>query len=159
MISDAAKKFIIISIITVIGVFYLFTLRGGHSWGGDFSMYIHHVKNIVEGVAYEDTGYIYNPSYSTLGPETFPPVFPLLIVPAYHWFGLNFTVLKVEIVMIFLLALWCVFLSFKVDLPLFYIAVIIGITGFNPYFWDFKEHILSDIPAGSYAIQLPWRHR
>ncbi len=146
MIAESAHKFVIISLITLIGVWYLLTFREGHSWGGDFSQYIHHAKNIAEGIDYGETGYIYNPGYAVLGPETYPPMFPLLLVPAYTWFGMNLTVMKGELVLFFLLALWSVLLCFKADLPPFSCTALIAIIGFNPYFWDFKDHILSDIP-------------
>ena len=76
MVSNTQRNVIIVFIITLVGTFHLLTLREGHRWGGDFSMYIHHAKNIVEGIEYRNTGYLYNHHYSTLGPETFPPVFP-----------------------------------------------------------------------------------
>jgi hypothetical protein len=78
-----------VTVVAMVGVFYLVTIREGHRWGGDFSMYIHHAKNIVEGIDYRDTGYIYNPFYPSLGPKTYPPVFPLLLSPIYKWFGLK----------------------------------------------------------------------
>ena len=100
----------IVSIIIIIGIFNFLTIKDGHDWGGDFSMFIHHAKNIVEGVDYEDTGYIYNPNVPLLAPKTYPPVFPLLLVPIYKWFGLNFTIMKIEIVLFFLLSLFIIFL-------------------------------------------------
>jgi len=57
-----------------IGFIYITTIREGHNWGGDFSMYIHHAKNIAEGKSYQDTGYLYNPLNPSIGPKTYPPV-------------------------------------------------------------------------------------
>jgi len=48
MVSDKVKNLIIITIITVVGVFYLSTMREGHDWGDDFSAYINHAKNITK---------------------------------------------------------------------------------------------------------------
>lgn len=147
MILDKKREiFVIATIIVVTGSFYLATIREGHDWGGDFAMYIHHAKNIAEGIHYKDTGYIYNYSYTRLGPETYPPVFPLLLLPVYKWFGLNLTVMKGEIILIFLLALFMLFLVFKEELPFNYAAAIITIIGFNPFFWEFKDQIRPDIP-------------
>jgi hypothetical protein len=146
MVSNTRRNVIIVSIIALIGIFHLLTLREGHCWGGDFSMYIQHAKNIVEGTEYRNTGYLYNYRYSTLGPETFPPVFPLLLTPVYYWFGLHFIAMKVELVLLFLIALWFIYTSFKSELPFPYLAAIVGILGFNPYFWSFKDNILADIP-------------
>ena len=64
------KEYIkIYAVILSLCLFYFLTIRDGHNWGGDFSMYIHHAKNIVDGTKYQDTGYIYNPSYPSLSPK------------------------------------------------------------------------------------------
>ena len=69
------------AIIVATGVLHLATIRDGHNWGGDFSFYIHHAKNIAEGKPYADTGFVYNPHSPHLSPESFPPVFPLMLAP------------------------------------------------------------------------------
>jgi len=146
MISTKGEVFVIIAIIAIVGVFYLSTIREGHDWNGDFGMYIHHAKNIAEGVDYRDTGYIYNPFYPSVGPKSYPPVFPLLLSPVYRWFGLNLAAMKVEIILIFLMFLLLFFWMFRNELPFQYLVAIIAFVGFNPYFWNYKDNILSDIP-------------
>ena len=132
-------------IILSIGVFYLTTIRDGHNWGGDFSMYIHHAKNISQGIDYKNTGYIYNPSVPSWSPKAYPPVFPLFLSPIYYLFGLNLTAMKIEIVLFFLSSLIVIFLIFKNELPFQYMVPFVVIIGFNPFFWDFKDNVLSDI--------------
>jgi len=122
------------------------TIRDGHDWGGDFSMYIHHAKNIAEGLPYDDTGYIVNPFNPTYGPKTYPPVFPLLLAPIYKWFGFNLHAMKMELIVIFMLSLYMIYLAFRNEIPIKYNACIILIIGLNPFFWDFKDNIMSDIP-------------
>jgi len=146
MISSKIHTLFIIIIISAIGVFYLLTIREGHNWGGDFSMYIHHAKNIAEGIDYKDTGYIYNPFYPTLGPKTYPPIFPVLLSPIYKWFGLNLTAMKIEITVMFLIFLIIFFLIFKNELPFSFLVMVIALIGCSPYFWNFKDNVLSDIP-------------
>ncbi|MBU1147664.1 MAG: hypothetical protein KKD11_04860 [Candidatus Omnitrophica bacterium] len=140
------KSLIIVTLITIIGVFYLSSIREGHSWGGDFSAYIHHAKNIVEGVDYKDTSYIYNPSCSSVGPETYSPVFPLLLSPVYKSYGLDLTSMKMEIILIFLLFLLILFFIFRNELSFQYLVAMIALVGFNPYLWSFKDNVVSDIP-------------
>ena len=146
MVSNRRGALVVLAIIAVIGVFYLSTIREGHAWGGDFSMYIHHAKNIAEGIDYKDTGYIYNPFYPSLGPKTYPPIFPLLLSPIYKCFGLNLTAMKIEIILIFLVSLFMVFWTFRNELHFQYLVAMIAVIGFNPYFWYFKDNVLSDIP-------------
>ncbi|PID58898.1 hypothetical protein CSB45_02545 [candidate division KSB3 bacterium] len=135
-----------LAIMVLVGIVYGSTLRAGHPWGGDFSQYIHHAKNLVEGRAYHQTGYIYNPCYATLGPETFPPVFPLILVPSYYVFGFNLTPMKYSVILFFLLALWCVYLTFRDELSFPYLITALSLLAFHPYFWEMKDEILSDIP-------------
>ena len=53
-------------------MFYLATIREGHDWGDDFSMYIRHAQNIAHGEPYAETGYIYNPQESGRRSESVP---------------------------------------------------------------------------------------
>ncbi len=130
--------------ILFIGIFYLTTIRQGHNWGDDFSMYIKHAINICEGKPYQETGYIYIPS--RLSPKSYPPIFPLLLAPIYKVFGLNLTAMKVELIIIFLISLLIIFLNFYQYLGYYYSAIMLLIISFSPYFWDFKDNILSDLP-------------
>ncbi|MBK9313249.1 MAG: hypothetical protein IPM55_03205 [Acidobacteria bacterium] len=134
-----------ILIIFALGAFHLSTIRQGHDWGDDFGMYINHARNIVEGRPYADTGYIYNPRY-VIGPKTYPPVFPLLLAPVYKLMGLNLTAMKVEIILIFMISLYTMYLSFRNELPWPYLPILIALVGFNPQFWLFKDSIVSDLP-------------
>jgi len=134
------------SIIMAVGGFFWATIREGHEWGDDFSLYILHARNIAEGVSYQQTGYIYNPALALIGPRTYPPVFPLLLSPIYKIWGLNLTAMKIEVVAIFLLSLAVIYLAFRKYLPWPYLVALLAIIGFNPYIWQFKDNIVSDLP-------------
>ena len=142
------KQFILLAgVVLAVGLFYLSTIREGHNWGGDFSMYIHHAKNIIEGKDYADTGYIFNPHPACgVGPRTYPPVFPFLLSPVYKWFGSNMKAMKTEIVLFFLASLFVIYAVFRDELPLRYLTALTAVIGFNPYFWQFKDQVLSDVP-------------
>lgn len=147
-------------LIIIIGSFYIATIREGHDWGGDFSMYIHHAKNICEGIDYRATGYIYNPFSPDLSPKAYPPVFPLLLAPIYCVFGFDLTVMKIEIIVIFLIFLLVFYRIVKDNLPLGYSLAILLTIGLNPFFWHFKDNILSDIPFLVFAyLSLMLIHR
>jgi hypothetical protein len=143
----------VLPVVLSIGAFYLSTIRQGHAWGDDFSMYIHHAKNLAQGVSYGQTGYIYNPylhlysSYRVqIGPQTYPPVVPLLLTPIYYFWGLNLTAFKVGLILTFILSLVVIALAFKDYLSSPWLAALLFIIGFNPYFWQFKDNIVSDLP-------------
>jgi hypothetical protein len=103
-------------ILTAIAVFYLVTIRAGQRWGDDFSMYILHARNIVQGSNYQDTGYLYDPFTAVIGPRFYPPVFPLALAPLYALFGLNLTSMKVEVICFFI-SFICFYLAFRMSCP------------------------------------------
>lgn len=141
------KKFLLLSIVIAsIGLFYLFTIREGHDWGDDFSLYIHHAKNLAERKPYQETGYLYNPFDPGLSPKAYPPIFPLILAPVYHLAGMNLTAMKVVVILFFLLFLILMTFLFQEWLPFPFLLILTAIMGFNPYFWEFKDRILSDIP-------------
>lgn len=140
------KTIIITVLILIIGTFYVLTIRDGHDWGDDFSMYIHHAKNVTEGIQYDRVRYIPNPAYPSYSPSACPPVFPLLLAPVYFCFGLNLTAMKIEIVVLFMAFLFVFCFIFRRDLPFHYLAAVVALVGFTPYLWDFKDQILSDLP-------------
>jgi hypothetical protein len=145
-VSRKVEFAVVAALIAAVGLFYILTIREGHDWGDDFSMYIQHAKNILAWNDYGNTGYIANPSFTTYSPRSYPPVFPLLLALVYALFGLNLTMMKIEIILMFLGFLFVFFLLFRDELPFRYVAAAIVIIGFNPYFWDFKDQVLSDIP-------------
>lgn len=144
--TDSSFQKFTLSTIMLIGLFYFFTIRAGHHWGGDFSMYIHLAQNIVEGKGPMDTGYIYNPTCAVLGPKVYPPVFPIILSPVIYFFGQNLFAMKLVIILFFLLFLYTFFLLFKDQVIYSTLICTVILIGFNPFFWSFKDRVLSDIP-------------
>jgi hypothetical protein len=142
------RRYLISNILIVaVTIFFLANIRNGHDWGGDFSMYIHHAVNLVSGVPYAQTGYIYNPDAAIYGPQAYPPVFPLLLAPFVAVFGINLLVLKIPGVLCF--STFLIYFNNRVvrrDLPELFRILLIGLIGFSPAFFYQSESILSDIP-------------
>ena len=132
-------------VLACVGFFHVATIREGHTWGDDFSAYIHHAKNLVEGRPYAQIGYIPNPA-NLIAPRSYPPVFPCLLAPVYAWFGLNLTAMKIELILCFLLSLLMIFFVLRELTDPSSAVAVTALVGFNPYFWEFKDEILSDIP-------------
>jgi 4-amino-4-deoxy-L-arabinose transferase-like glycosyltransferase len=138
-------KWLCICLALATGIFYATHLTNGHDWGDDFSQYIAHARSIAEGKVYKDTGYIQNPDY-VLGPEVYPPVFPLLLAPVYSIAGLNLAALKLVPTLCFtgfLLLIWPVFRPYLAPFLVFFITALVAL---NPYFYLYKENILSEYP-------------
>ena len=137
---------LILATVVLIGSFYLATLRDGNIWGGDCSLYVAHARNLVEGRDYADTGYIYNPHFPSLSPRTYPPVFPLLLTPVYLLFGMNLTAMNVFVVLHFMAFLWVLSLLLRRHLSLPYVMACLLLVGLNPYYWQHKDRLLSEMP-------------
>lgn len=143
--SNKKNTIFLLVIILFIGIFYILTIREGHYWGGDFSQYIHHAKNIVEGKPYSDIGYIQNLHYPEfLGPTTYPPVFPIILSPVYSFFGLNSSAMKIELILFFLFALYLIYRLFYKKISSIPTLVLIVILALNPYFWNYKDYLHLD---------------
>ncbi len=128
-----------------VGVFYLLTLRSGHPWGDDFAQYLAHARNLATGQPYTAIGILDNPAV-VLGPSAYPPLFPLLLAPFYAVFGLNWTVFQLIGVACALGALWLFDLWLKPRFQPALRSLAVLLAGLHPWFWDYKDQILSDMP-------------
>jgi 4-amino-4-deoxy-L-arabinose transferase-like glycosyltransferase len=133
-------------------MFYLATIREGHAWGDDFSMYIRHAQNIAHGEPYAETGYIYNPRNPVVGPRVYPPGFPLLLAPVVGMFGLDLRPMKILVLAFFVGSLLVMIPLFRNVLSSSYVAALVLIVGLNPVFWELKDQVISDIPFLFFAL-------
>ena len=145
------KALLLIGLIGAVGAIYLATLRQGQEWGDDFSLYVAHARNLAEGRPYADTGFIYNPADPVLSPRTYPPIFPLLLVPVYLLFGMNLTAMKVFVVLLFLTLLSVLALLLQKRLPFPYVLGCLTLFALNPYVWQQKDRLLSETPFMLFA--------
>jgi len=141
-VGDNSLRLVTIGIVAVI---LLLTTTAGHNWGGDFSQYVHHAVNLVEGRPYTEIGALRSSS-SFLGPEAYPPLLPLMLAPVYWLFGLDWFAMKAVVVACFCVALYILTLMAARDLDRVYQPVLVIVLAFNPYFWEFRDRILSDLP-------------
>ncbi len=137
--------------VLLLGMLHLATLRPGHDWGDDFGLYVAHARNLAEGRPYADTGYIYNPHFPVLSPRTYPPVFPLLLAPVYRAFGLDLAAMKVFVVLLFVafLAVLALLLRRRLSDPC--ALACLWLVGLNPYVWQHKDRLLSEVPFMLFA--------
>lgn len=121
-------------------------IRNNHDWGDDFAQYIHQAKKISEAKSALETGYLFNPKYSMLGPKAYPAGFPLLLAPVYAIFGNNITVFNIYI------SLWLIVAGFIWYLVLRryhseLVAVLLSLIWcWHPWTMYFKTEVVADIP-------------
>ena len=137
--------------------FHWLTFRHGHGWGGDFAMYLAHAENLVEGRPYADTGYVVNPHRPRLGPLMYPPGWPALLALPIAAFDVDFDVRPVEglellkgwllaLFMAYLVFVWLVARSRAGPTGFAGATLVLLAVGLNPYHWDEKSALLSEIP-------------
>jgi 4-amino-4-deoxy-L-arabinose transferase-like glycosyltransferase len=143
---------LILGTIVLLGGIHLATLREGHEWGDDFSLYVAHARNLVEGRAYTDTGYVYNPHNSIVSPRSYPPLFPLLLAPVYSTFGMDLTAMKAFVIVLFMLLLGVLAVVAGERLPLPYVLGFLVLFALNPYVWQHKDRLLSETPFMLFAF-------
>jgi len=136
------------SILLIGGIFcfYVATIRDGYVWDDDQAQYILHARNIVDGRAYKDTGYVFNPDYATLGPVAYPPGFPLLLAPIWATRGPDLHAMKLLEVACFAAWLAAIYAYFSRESGEPAALLVIAVMGLCPLFWDFKDFIGSDLP-------------
>lgn len=138
-----------ILLVCSIGIFYLATIREGHVLGDDHAAYVGHARNIAEGRNYGEIGYVRSPS--GINPQMYPPGYPLLLAPVYHFYGLDPTPMKVMDISFFCTALFLLYFLVRNYGHRAALATV-AIIGACPYFWDFKDTIASEHPFLAFAF-------
>jgi len=120
---------------------------GMHSEGTDWAMYVTHARNIVKGLPYAQTGYVFQPESTTeAGANSYPSGYPLLLAPLYAVFGLNIRLFKLVNVAFLVLSLWPVYWYARRTLPPLYSLLLIVSLGFSTLFLGIFDMIGSDAP-------------
>ncbi len=154
---DRKELFLPLVIVLGVGGFYLLTIRDGHDWGGDFSMFLQHAENISSGRPYAETPFVPHEASEIVGPPAYPPVFPLFLAAlSLVGKGPGLTIMKAGVVVFFMLFLVAVGSVLRRRLPTEKVALILLVLGLSPYFWDFKDQVLSDIPFAFFVWLTLW---
>jgi 4-amino-4-deoxy-L-arabinose transferase-like glycosyltransferase len=140
------ERFFVIAIAVLCGLWQAFTLRNGHDWGDDFAQYIVHASNMLHGAAYGAFPWVFSQQERLYFPGNYPPGFPLMLVPIIGIFGVNLTAMKLLSVIAFSAALVIIYFCVRRFIPMGLALASIVIIGLNPFFWEFKDNVLSDIP-------------
>jgi hypothetical protein len=135
----------LMALIGVIAVFQFLSVKHGQSWGDDWAQYVAHARNIAEGRPYSSTGYIFNAD-QPIAPPNYPPGFPLMLAPIYGLRGLDLDALKIPAIvsLIAAIGLFALIVAEWEGAPTALATT--ALLGFHPFFRNFKNEILSDLP-------------
>jgi hypothetical protein len=133
------NKILLFVSILIFFVVNILTLKNGHNWGDDFSQYILQAKNIIT---------FQSPTHGLiLNAWVVPPFgFPLLLAPLVKIFGINFWILKTVNIVFWLVFSYFLFLISKRRLKPGHSDLLFVFFLSSPFFFCFKQSILSDIP-------------
>ncbi|MBS1636534.1 MAG: glycosyltransferase family 39 protein [Bacteroidetes bacterium] len=129
--------------------------RNSHDWGDDFAQYIHQAQNISKGVSQNETGYVFNPG-AFLGPQAYPPGFPLLLAPVVSAWGVDYAAMEVYLSAFLMLACFTGFLILRHFYSFSTAFITTLIIAYNPVTISFKTEILSDIPFMFFSMLALW---
>lgn len=84
--------------------------RTGHTWGDDFTLYLRQASSLLDGnvgqVIADNHFNVDNAAKPGFSPYVYPWGFPILLVPFYRLFGLNYAALKLVEVVSLIAFLW-----------------------------------------------------
>jgi hypothetical protein len=143
MASIQKNRIIALWLIACTIALYALSARDGHNWKGDFSQYIMHAQNLIQGKSYTDLGVL---SIDGVAHAGTPPGYPLTIAPLIALFGLNFIVLKVQMAFIFGLGLWIYWRHVQSEMPSQWTIGTLAFLAFTPWILKFSNNLLTDIP-------------
>lgn len=128
----------------------VFCIDDGHNWSDDFALYVEQCQALQTGemeALLEKNRFAMDNSYSHVGPYLYPLGFPILLLPVYTIFGLNFWILKLYSWLFFIATLPLIYYFFKQEnfLPK-HALWLTALVGFNYHFIRFSDNILSDLP-------------
>jgi hypothetical protein len=114
------------------------TLRDGHNWGGDFSQYILHAKNLI---AHRE----YTSGIMLELPVVYPPGYPMLLAPLIRLGGVNFILLKALNVAFWYAAAALVIPLLGRTLRPTQTALCVSLLSLSGFFFVFKQNIIADV--------------
>ncbi len=145
-LSSGAHQYIWpIALIGMIGLFLVVKLRAGLDWDGDDALYVMNAQNILNGLPYAHTPYLFNAA-NAINPASYPPGLPLLFAPVIHFLGVDFAALRMECLVAFLLflaVLWGLARRIAGPLPA---ALIVAAMGLQPFVVESSNTPASEFP-------------
>jgi len=130
-------------------IFSVLSLRNDFCWGDDFAQYILQAKSLISG-DYEHFSTLnqirVENSTVCLGPSNYPWGFPLILAPVIALFGENFIVFQLYLGLFQILFLFAVYALFRNRLNRIQLLMVIALFAFNPFLFEFKKNIISEIP-------------
>jgi hypothetical protein len=129
------------------GLFFI-NIKPYHDWGDDFAQYLQQAENLTKGKALGESSYQFNPSFSRIGPQVYPPGFSLFLSFIHPVDG-SLNLEQAQVLISFFGLLFVLFshlLLRSFGIQRIWALVISILLIYHPYFIHQKSEVLSDIP-------------
>ena len=146
------KLFEYLLVILLLSPLLCINIRSTQDWGDDYAAYLREAKNISEGKPFYQSRFEYHNYNIAYAPPYYSYGFPLLLSPVVKTCGLDFSALN------FYMSLWAVAWALLIFYFLrhnfsFFISLSFTLIFFlNPFFFDFKTGVISDIPFSFFFL-------
>ena len=129
----------------LLGILFFTTIRDGHDWGGDFSIYVQEARNIADHRAFNQSSYVPTMESMRNHPAVYPPMTALLLAPIYAIDGLNYKAFKTTLTMLLWLSTTFYYvLGLRHGLPPGVAALLVLVFGLSPLVMAVKQTVGSD---------------
>jgi hypothetical protein len=133
-------------VLLLLGSLYFSTIRPGHDWGGDFSVYVSEARNLVMGVPFARTSYVPTEESARSHPAVYPPLTALVLAPIYAVCGQNYEAFKAVLVTFLCLSLLVYYaLAIRRGLPPAAASLVIAVFGISSIVLSLKDSVGSDL--------------
>lgn len=150
------QQFRLVSLLLLIALLQILSLRPGHIWGDDFAHYIMQAKHMASLDGYVAREYKPNPEVLNLGPQTVPPGLSVILTPVYALFGLNLTAMKITLVLVFVAGLYFLDGLFRDRLPDAWRMALILVVGLDPLLFRMRDEIETEKPFLVFMLASLW---
>ena len=139
-----------------VGLLQAASVHPGHAWSGldDFTAYLLHGRNLLEGRPYAEIDPVTDPDLPPLHARTaFPPVYPLVLALVDRAtrdaatggaLGIDFVAMKRVGALCFAAALLAMAATFRRRLPAGVLLVLVALVGVMPYLFVFRDFVRSE---------------
>jgi len=138
------------------GILILLCIDHGHNWGGDFALYISQTQALLSGSVhdlFEANKFAMDHSIRHIGPYLYPMGFPILLIPLYFLFGMNFWAMKVFCGAFLVGSVFLLYEVFNERFPArFFAFFIIVFIALNAIFVTHANAVLSDLPFFFFSL-------
>jgi len=156
------SRIALIFILVITAISPLIIHNSSHGWGGDFALYLDQASALWEGnireLLEQNTFGLQHSSYSYYSPELYPWGWPILLSPMVKLVGLNYTWLKLVVMLFFIAMLLASYYLFRIKTGATGSLLIVACLSFNPGLIEYTNNLRSAFPFLFFVMMALWSY-